>query len=327
MLKNESLGLAAALNLPLGASPALLHVPAKQEKGLIISFTGFSMQGYQDVRIAAVNNAFAKMGYRVITPQIATIDALCIHPRAIDEVKQAILSIWSDPILNPNKHKPAIFAPSFTAGIAALAVAELPENTISGMCLLGSFCHFESTIQFALGNPNKTDDYGMHVILKNFLPYEMGDRPELEEILQTALADNGLRRKEPQLPALLQKASKETLELYSQLKTDAGFRQTLIESAYKKIPDFSTWKNRLDLSKHAHKISCKVSIIHGKNDDVIPEAESILLHQLMKPHNPQVRLVVSDLLSHGDPKFGWKIFSELINLARGFAFFLDNSKI
>jgi len=325
LLKKETLGLATALNLPTGTSPALLHTPTRKEKGLIISFTGFSMQGYQDVRIAAVNNAFANMGYRVITPQISTIDALCIHPRAIEEVKQAIISISANPVLNPNKHKPAIFAPSFTAGIAALAVAELPAQTVSAMCLLGSFCHFESTIQFALGNPNKTDDYGMHVILKNFLPYAIGDKPELEAILQTALADNGLRRKEPQLPALLQQVSKETSDFYGQLKNDAGYRQALIQQAYTKIPDFNSWKNRLDLSQHAHKINCKVAIVHGKDDDVIPASESVLLHQLIHAQNPQVRLEVSPLLSHGDPKFGWKVLGEVASLARAFAYFLEKS--
>jgi dipeptidyl aminopeptidase/acylaminoacyl peptidase len=119
--------------------------------------------------------------------------------------------------------------------------------------------------------------------------------------------------------------SKETSDFYGQLKNDAGFRQALIQQAYTKIPDFNSWKNRLDLSQHAHKIDCKVAIIHGKDDDVIPASESVLLHQLIHAQNPQVRLEVSPLLSHGDPKFGWKVLGEVASLARAFAYFLEKS--
>ena len=157
--KNEKQGEERVLNLPNGNTPVLLYCPSKREKGLIISLTGFSMSGYQDKRIAAVNHAFAKLGYRVMTPKIETIDALLIHPSGIDEVKEVIQSIAKDPILNPNQFRPAVFAPSFTAGIGALAVAELPENSVSALCLLGGFCDFETTIEFALTNEKNEDDY------------------------------------------------------------------------------------------------------------------------------------------------------------------------
>ena len=161
-LKNDKQGDERVLNLPNGNTPVLLYCPSKREKGLIISLTGFSMSGYQDKRIAVVNNTFAKLGYRVITPKIETIDSLMIHPSGIDEVKEVIQSIAEDAILNPNQFRPAVFAPSFTAGIAALAVAEMPENSVSAICLLGSFCDFETTIEFALTNEKNEDDYGMH---------------------------------------------------------------------------------------------------------------------------------------------------------------------
>ncbi|OYU94525.1 MAG: hypothetical protein CFE21_16095 [Bacteroidetes bacterium B1(2017)] len=323
--KNPSLGVETELPLSTGNTPILLYTPVGKEKGLILSFSGFSMSGYKDKRMAIVNNAFRKMGYRVITPKIHTIDSLLIHPLGIEEVKEAIERIMADPILNPNKFCPAVFAPSFTAGIAALAIAEMPENTVSSLCLLGSFSDFETTIQFALSNENNEDDYGMHILMKNFLKYELGDNPELEALVQTALEDNGLRRQIPLLPALLDKASPKNLELYTKLKNNTEFRSEAILNAWTKIPDFTSWKNQLDLSIHAHKITCPVSIIHGKEDNVIPASQSVLLHSLISENNKNVHLELSSLLDHGDLKLSFNIFREAVNLAKAFDYFLVNA--
>jgi pimeloyl-ACP methyl ester carboxylesterase len=326
LLKNESKGIEKVLTLSNGTTPLLLYTPDKKEKGLIISLTGFSMSGYQDKRIAVLNNAFVKLGYRVITPKISTIDALLIHPTAIDEVKEAISCITADPILNPNKFIPAVFAPSFTAGIAALAISEMPKNSVSSLCLLGSFCNFETTIQFALTNEKNMDDYGMHILMKNFLKYEVGNNPQLEDIMRIALEDNGLKRQVPILPSLLAKTDSATVDLYKNLRYNAAYRSEIIMRAWTKIPYFDTWKNRLDVSKHVHKITCPVAIIHGKDDNVIPSAESILLNSLLKENNPRVHLELSNLLDHGDLKIGLPIFKEITSLAKAFNYFIENIK-
>jgi pimeloyl-ACP methyl ester carboxylesterase len=319
--KNPSLGVETELQLPQGKTPIIVYTPTRKEKGLIITFTGFAVNGYKDYRIAVVNNAFRKMGYRVITPRIDSIDSLLIHPKAIDEVKDVIQAIMADPILNPNKFSPSVFAPSFTGGIAALAIAEMPSNTISSLCLLGSFSDFESTIQFALTNEVNLDNYGMHILMKNFLKYEIGDNSEIEQLIQTALEDNGLKRTIPLLPEQIAKASSKNAELYQKLVNDTQFRKDVIMRAWSKIPNFTNWKNRLDLSIHAHKINCPVSIIHGKNDNVIPSDQSVILQSLIKENNENVHLELSNLLDHGDLKLSSKIFAEVANLAKAFNFF------
>jgi pimeloyl-ACP methyl ester carboxylesterase len=324
LLKNNKSGEEHELTLSSGKTPLLLYKPAKKEKGLIISLTGFSMHGYQDKRIALVNNTFAKLGYRVITPKINTIDDLLIHPSGIDEVKEVINQITGDSFLNPNKFLPAVFAPSFTAGIAALAIAEMPVNSVSSFCLIGGFCDFESTIQFALTNEKNADDYGMHILMKNFLKYEVGNNSALEALIHTALEDNGLKRQVPLLPNLLIQTDETTVELYNKIRYNTEYRSEVIMRAWTKIPDFAIWKDRLDLSKHAHKITCPVTIIHGKDDNVIPSSESILLYSLLKDKNPNIHLEVSNLLDHGDMKVGFKIFSEITSLAKAFNYFMDH---
>jgi pimeloyl-ACP methyl ester carboxylesterase len=321
LFKNTTIGVETDLSLANRKTPVVLYTPNGKEKGLIITFTGFSMSGYKDPRIAIVNNAFKKMGYRVITPKINPIDSLIIHPQCIDEVKEVIEGILNDPILNPNKFRPAIFAPSFTAGIAALAIAEMPSNTVSSLCLLGSFSDFESTIQFAITNEENQDNYGMHILMKNFLKYEIGENAEMEKLVYTALEDNGLRRLTHLLPEIKANSNPQTVEFYEKLVSNTAFRKEVIMRAWTKIPDFNNWKNRLDLSIHAHKITCPVTIIHGNGDQVIPTSQSVLLHSLIKESNKKVHLEISNLLDHGDLKLGFKIFAEISNLAKAFSFF------
>jgi len=244
LLKNDSKGEDRELPLSNGKTPVLLYTPKQKEKGLIISLTGFSMSGYQDKRIAVVNNSFAKLGYRVITPKIGTIDELLIHPSGIDEMKEVIHRIAGDSTLNPNKFRPAVFAPSFTAGIAGLAIAEMPENSVSALCLIGSFCDFASTIEFALTNDKNSEDYGMHILMKNFLKYEIGNNVKLEALIHTALEDNGLRRQVPLLPGLLEQTDAETVDLYKKLRFNTEFRREMIMRAWTKIPDFDIWKDQ-----------------------------------------------------------------------------------
>lgn len=326
LLKDTKLGEEKKLALPADDIPLLLSIPKTKEKGLIITFTGFALAGYKDKRMAAVNNAFQKLGYRVITPQIKEIDALLINPQSIDQIKEVIIGIKNDPILNPNQFMPAIFAPSFTAGIAALAIAEMPENTVSSLCMLGGFCNLESTIDFAISNNEPEDDYGMHVIMKNFLKYSMGINPPLEKILQTAIEDNGLNRPIPELPNVKEQSDLETQNLYKKLTTNAAYRKEMIKDSWNKIPDSETWKNRLDLSIHASKISCSVTIIHGKNDQVISPTESILLNKLLIGKNKNVHLELSDLLDHGNIQYGLSVFKEVANMIKAMNYFLDHAK-
>lgn len=322
LFKDETLGIEQVFKIENSEFSALLYVPQKEEKGLIVSLSGFSVNGFRDKRIAVINNTFKRLGYRVITPQLKTIDKLLIHPKAIDELKDVLTFLLSDPNLNPKGFRLAIFAPSFTAGIAALALAEMPKNTAYSFCFLGGFTDFETTIQFAMSNPNQADDYGMHILLKNFLRYEVGENEELEKLVQTAIEDNGFRRKVPQLKDVLSSVNQENKQLYLKLISDANYRRKLILSALRKIPDFERWKSRLDLAQHAHKISCKVSIIHGAGDEVIPPSQSVLFHSILKQTNAEVRLELTHLLDHGDVKISYRIVSQVIKLARAFEFFL-----
>jgi len=86
------------------------------------------------------------------------------------------------------------------------------------------------------------------------------------------------------------------------------------------------WKERLDLSKHAAKITCPVTIIHGKDDNVIPASQSILLYTLLKEKNKHVHLELSELLDHGDMQFRFSIIRQIANMAKAINYFLFNTK-
>jgi hypothetical protein len=53
---------------------------------------------------------------------------------------------------------------------------------------------------------------------------------------------------------------------------------------------------------------------------VIPASESRQLHQLLAKYRS--KLVITPLLSHGDMQIGVRIVSNVIDLMRGFSFFI-----
>lgn len=323
ILKNSKAGWAYNLPLPNKEIPLLLYPPKGKEKGLIITFTGFSVNGYQDRRMMVVSNAFSKLGYRVITPRINTIDELQIHPQAIDEIKECIQALAVNINFNPEQSRPAVFAPSFTAGISGLAIAQLPPNTVSSLCMLGSFCDFESTLEFAIANKDNADDYGMHILMKNFVKYELAGYSGLEQLIQTAIEDNGMNRPKPLLPEMLAQVPPETAALYKRLKQDAAYRKQMILDAWRNSADFVQWKNQLDLSLHAHAISCPVSVIHAQYDQVIPAEQSGRLSGLLNKNNKHVNLEISTLLDHGAVKLSFALLSKVLRLAGAMGYFMQ----
>jgi hypothetical protein len=50
----------------------------------------------------------------------------------------------------------------------------------------------------------------------------------------------------------------------------------------------------------------------------------VLLYSLIKERNPNAHLEISNLIDHGDLKVSFKIFREIVNLAKAFGHFIVN---
>lgn len=324
--KNDSAGDEKKVKLASSTIPILYYAVPDKPLGIIITFTGFSVNGYQDKRMIVVSRAFQKLGYIVISPQIKKIDQLLIDPQSVTEIEELITHIAQDAKLNPALMKPAVFAPSYTAGMCALAIANMPTQVVSSLCLLGTYCSIEQSMNFVLSANAKVDDYGMHILMKNFLSYAIDKDLDLSLIIQAAIEDNGFKRPIPALPRVLMQANPAAAELYKKLITDAQFRTETLLKAWHNLPDAKHWKEQLDVASHASKLLLPITIIHGKDDIVIASSESLSLYELLKAKNKNVSLTLTSLLDHGDLKIGWNFIKEVINLSKAISHFLHYTK-
>ncbi|MBP6740080.1 MAG: hypothetical protein KA146_08810, partial [Leptospiraceae bacterium] len=74
---------------------------------------------------------------------------------------------------------------------------------------------------------------------------------------------------------------------------------------------------------YIHKMKSPVCLVHGKNDNVIPENESLTLASRMKEAGLDFYLEITGLLSHGDKVPFWNQLGSLPSLSTAFGYFFE----
>ena len=313
-----------AVTSPYEVHPVLVYEPPTYYGRTLITFSGFSVHGYRDERIAAVSRAFARQGFRVITPYVSDIDRLLIHPSTIDKFAALIQAIHADQILNPSVHPIGVFAVSYSGGIAMLAASRADiAPCVNAICLLGAFTHFKNVLQFIIEEQD-IDEYARYILLRNFLQQSRFCDDEIVKLLNVAIQDNGFKKKKPALPAFLNSASTKTVNFFMQLMEDTSFRSELSYKAFEEINQRERWNDYFDLENKLDYVDFSVSLIHGQCDRVIPSNESIHLHESLQQLGKNSHLVLTKLLDHGNLSLTKNLWQETNKLASGFSFFIND---
>ena len=301
---------------------ALVYEPPDNAVHTIIAFPGLSVHGYRDKRMDAVARTLSCLGFRVIVPCIPDIEQLIIHPSTINKFAALIEAIAAHSELNPSQRQLGIFSASYSGGVAMLA-ASRPQISpfVKTMCLIGSFADFRNVIRFVLDH-GEIDQYARFILLRNLLSQSSYRNPEVIQLFDIAVADNGFKRKPPLLPCSLQRASRNASHFFYRLLEDASFRYRLTQNALEEIDRREYWLNRFDLDKQLTHIDFSISLIHGYHDQVIPSHESVSLHNRLAQLGKKSHLILTTLLDHGDFVLNKNFFLEIDKLAQGLGFFV-----
>lgn len=255
--------------------PILVYEPPGKVAATLITFSGFSVHGYRDKRLARLSRAFARQGLRVVTPCVGDIDQLHIHPASIDRFAALIEAIRSDDIINSSKRAISIFAASYSGGIAMLAaVRRQTASCVNAICLLGAFADFRNVLRFVV-EEEAIDDYARYILLRNFLQRSDRHNNELINLLDVAIADNGFRRKVPRLPQVLQATSPNSIGIFWKMLNDVDFRREIVYRTFADIDQSESWAEKFNLADKLGQVTFSVNLIHGQRDRVIPSSESI----------------------------------------------------
>ncbi len=302
--------------------PVLVYDPPHDSTHTIIAFPGLSVHGYRDQRMTAVARALSCLGFRVIVPCISDIEQLIIHPATINKFAALIEAVAAHSQLNANQRQLGIFSASYSGGVALLA-ASYPQisTSIKAMCLIGTFADFRNVIRFVL-DQEEIDEYARLILLRNLLSQSSYQNPEVIQLFDIAVADNGFKKKFPLLPHSLQNASKFASHFFCRLLEDAVFRHQVAQSALEEIDRREHWLTQFNLDKQFTNINFSISLIHGHHDQVIPSHESVFLHKRLGQLGKKSRLILTTLLDHGDFVLSRNLFVEVDRFAQGLGFFV-----
>jgi hypothetical protein len=259
-------------------------------------------------------------GYNVVVPEFVEIKALKITEESVKNIKDAFLIILEQEKLNTKSV--GFFSISFSAGFGLVALVD-PEisSRVKSILVVGGFAELLDTCSFAIGNYLK-DDYPTNILFYNYLHLLYEDAEALTEIFYQAALDNGFSRKEKDriAPILYLKLNKRHKDIYDQVKVDADFRKELVNKI--KFSYLEPAKSASPIYS-IEKIKAPVCLIHGRNDKVISENESLKLASKMKDFDLDYKLEVTGLLSHGDKVPAWKELNSLPSLSSAFGYFFE----
>lgn len=292
--------------------------PRGDVRGTLLFVHGMTLHGHRDPRQIVACRALASAGLRVVAPRLPGIAAARIEPGAPALVGRVIVAVASDPTLAP-AGRVGLFSASFSASMSLLAAADpATARHLGAVCALGPYADLHGCLAFVMQTEG-VDRYARTILFQNLLARALGPCAAVEQALAVAVADDSLRRSPPLLPAALAALSLQDRRTVGQVLGDPEWCRSM---AARVLEASGELVQALDLLPRAEQITVPVALLHGRDDDVIPADQSRLLHGAIQSAGGESHLLVTPLLSHGDPQWGLASAADALRLWRLFAWFL-----
>jgi predicted esterase len=255
--------------------------------GSVLVAPGLHFLGPEDVRFDRFCRVLARSGALVFAPFLPTYLALDVTPAVIAELEHALDALLSSP--DRPARRPSLFSISF-GSMPALRVASRRQSDLEQLVVFGGFHSFERTLRFALmgdralsgEGARKHDPLNAPVVVQNLLPYfEPRPAPEDERLLRAAFrAYCGRTWGRPEMKVerafeVHARAVAETLPpplrpLFAMAtRAGEGIEPLALGALERGLPSLR-W---IDPVPHLGTLP-KTTLVHGRDDDVIPFEES-----------------------------------------------------
>ena len=266
---------------------------------------GLHYAGPDDPRLDRFCRILARAGHLVIAPFIPSYLALTPNARAIDDFRRVFVARarWTE-------RKPIVFSISFGSLLAFALAADHGED-LESLVIFGGFADFHETMEFCLtgrvasGREALRDPLNQSVVLMNLLDHieppcadpaavaaawliyvrRVWGRPEMKVDRRfVQIADELL----PEVPEHVR-------ELF---QVGVGSRPGAVELARPALAKFDA--RDLDPTPYLPRVRCRVDLVHGTDDDVVPFEQS---HDLAtKLVNADVRVHITGMYGHTGSK-------------------------
>lgn len=273
-----------------------LYLP-RRTRGALLLVPGLHYLGPADARLDRFLAILADAGILAFCPFLPEFRRLRVGPSLVPDTGVAWETFLALPEL-PRGLRPGAFSISFGSMPAVHLAAR--EDGPAALTLFGGYASFEDTIRFSLASEDGQayDPTNRPVVFLNALGALDGEPDDAEPLRRAwityvrrtwgrpELKDGGWRGVAEEIARALPDDARPLFRVGVGL--DPG-GDALIERALGRT-DFS----HLDPTEACARVRCPTTVVHGRDDDVIPFSQSERLHALI----PDSRLILTGLYAH-----------------------------
>ena len=296
---------------------AQFYVPDATPQRTVLMMPGFNSFGIDEPRVASLAADLAGSGFRVMAMALPDLQRFRLTPAATDVIEDAVAWLAAQPESATPDGRVGVIAASFTGGLSVSAAGrQRVRDKVAFVVALGGHGDLRRVMRFlATGDaprvagvdpPSAPHDYGVAVILN-----ELADRgivrsdqvQPLRDAITTFLVGSQLTvRDQPAADRMFAKAREMTERLPEPSRT--YMRYVNARAVQQLGPVLVPFLNQLgaddpSLSPElAPPPSAPVYLLHGRDDNIIPAAESVLLADALEARGAEVKVLLSGLITH-----------------------------
>ena len=307
----------ARASRPDGAAPwerqtsmrAAIYTPRARPTGAYLVAQGLHYAGPDDPRLDRFCRVLAASGHLVLAPFLPAFGAMVVDPSAGDDLALAFddLEARARRLALP---KPAVLSISF-GSLASAMLASRPSHArrVGGWLSFGGYCDFAATIRFALTGRYVRDGrevvathdpLNAPVVFLNILPHldttllaverraDFGEA--LREVARRTWGRMELKRpgaRDPHVEAVAARLPAGERELLRKACGIVGGGRELVEEGLARAGSAFDFANP---APHLGAVEAPVTVVHGREDDVIPWVEAERLHASLPAGRAEVFL-------------------------------------
>jgi len=304
------------VQIPLrtGSIRGRAYVPIGKARQTVLLVSGLNPAGIDEPRLETLARRLAEANVSVVTPEIPELSRFEVTPSITDHIEDAALWLAAQSGLAP-AGRIGLMGISFSGGLAVVAAGRPSlENRLLYVFSFGGHDDLRRVLEFfctgletdavaaVLPPPH---DYGVAVVLLNvaeqLVPREQVGplRDAVRRFLWASYLDRFDKPSAEREFTALREVARALPEPAATLLEYVNERDVAHLGPLLR-PYVDVYVNRPGLSPaRSSAPSAPVYLLHGRDDDVIPAAESRRLADRLRGRVP-VRLLVTELISHAD---------------------------
>jgi acetyl esterase/lipase len=277
----------------------------KRHPGIILSH-GVAYRGKDDPRLVNFADALARVGYVALVPDFVNLKEFRVRPSDIDEFVCSFEYLEEYARIRPDRI--GLFGFSYAGGLAVLSASDPRIADRVRFCfLLGGYYDLENVITYMTTGMYERDGERVYLEPRNsgrwaFL-LNSADLIEDEADRETLMRVSRLKMDDPDhdVSALVATLGQEGTRAYAlMVNDDPDSTRGLIEGLSERVQEYFS---DLTLEGRIDGLRARLIVGHGKDDDLIPYTESLLLAENVPPGTP-IHLEILESFHHVDITLG-----------------------